>query len=31
VHDEFPSLVKLAQSDYHVPHPDAVSLYEWAG
>jgi len=31
VHDEFPSLVKLAQGDYHVPHPDAVSLYEWAG
>jgi ribosomal protein S18 acetylase RimI-like enzyme len=31
VHDGFPSLVKLAQGDYHVPHPEAVSLYEWAG
>jgi len=31
VHDGFPSLVKLAQRDYHVPHPEAVSLYEWAG
>jgi GNAT superfamily N-acetyltransferase len=31
VHDGFPSLVKLARGDYHVPHPEAVSLYEWAG
>jgi ribosomal protein S18 acetylase RimI-like enzyme len=31
VHDGFPSLVKLAQRNYHVPHPGAVSLYEWAG
>ena len=31
VHDGFPSLVKLAQREYHVPHPEAVSLYEWAG
>lgn len=32
VHDGFPSLVKLVRADYyHVPHPGAVSLYEWAG
>ncbi len=31
VHDGFPSLVKLAQTEYHLPHRDAVSLYEWAG
>lgn len=31
VHDDYPSLIKLAQHDYHVPHPDAVNLCEWAG
>lgn len=31
VHDDYPSLVKLAQRDYHVPHPDAICLNEWAG
>jgi ribosomal protein S18 acetylase RimI-like enzyme len=31
VHDDYPSLVKLAQRDYHISHPDAVCLNEWAG
>jgi len=31
VHDNYPSLVKLAQKDYRVPHPEAVNLCEWAG
>jgi GNAT superfamily N-acetyltransferase len=31
VHDGFPSLVKLTQGEYRLPHPDAVCLYEWAG
>jgi GNAT superfamily N-acetyltransferase len=31
VHDDYPSLVKLAQHDYHVAHPDAFCLNEWAG
>lgn len=31
VHDGYPSLVKLAHQAYHVPHPGAVCLYEWAG
>ena len=31
VHDGYPSLVKLAQREYHVPHLDAVCLCEWAG
>lgn len=31
VHDDYPSLVKLAQHDYHIPHPNAICLCEWAG
>jgi GNAT superfamily N-acetyltransferase len=31
VHEDYPSLVKLAKHDYHVPYPDAVCLCEWAG
>ncbi len=31
VHDDYPSLIKLALRDYHVPHPEAICLSEWAG
>jgi hypothetical protein len=31
MHDELPSLVKLAQRDSHVPHPAAIDPDEWAG
>lgn len=31
VHDGYPSLIKLVQRDFRVPHPEAVCLYEWAG
>jgi GNAT superfamily N-acetyltransferase len=31
IHDSYPSLIKLAQKEYHVPHPQAVNLCEWAG
>ena len=31
VHEDYPSLIKLAQHEYHVPHPNAICLNEWAG
>jgi len=31
VHDSYPSLVRMAQQGYHVVHPEAVCLCEWAG
>jgi ribosomal protein S18 acetylase RimI-like enzyme len=31
VHDDYPSLIKLAKHEYHVPHPNAICLNEWAG